>query len=92
MNGGNREPTAVMSSLLKRVQKLEARWTCKTGLVPHSPEWFDYWGQKFDRSVAGEDVDLKGFTIDVTDAFVAAFDAEQADIRKEAQPGQTSDW
>jgi hypothetical protein len=65
-----------MPNLVKRVRKLEARWTDRTGLVPHSPEWFDYWGEKLDRIEAGEDVDLTGFSLDVTDAFIAAADAE----------------
>jgi hypothetical protein len=63
-------------NLSRRIRKLEATLTDAKGLVPHSPEWFDYWGEKLDRIEAGEDVDLTGFSLDVTDAFIAAADAE----------------
>lgn len=74
-----------MSNLLRRVRKLEGRWTDRTGLIPHSPEWFEYWGEKLDRSLAGEDVDLTGMTIEVMDAFIAAADAEESRTRMEAR-------
>jgi hypothetical protein len=44
--------------------------------VPHSPAWFEFWGNKLDRSMAGEDVDLTFMTIEVTGAFVALAEAE----------------
>ena len=60
-----------MSKLLKRVQKLEALLTDVHGLVPHSEEWFEYWGAKIERTMAGEDVDLRGLTLEFVDALLA---------------------
>ena len=60
-----------MSKLLKRVQKLEALLTDVHGLVPHSEEWFEYWGAKLERAMAGEDVDLRGLTLEFVDALLA---------------------
>lgn len=65
-----------MTSLLRRVRKLESVWTDGCGHVPHSPAWFEYWGDKLDRAMAGKGVDLTGMTIEVTDAFVALAEAE----------------
>jgi len=30
------------------------------GLIPHTPEWLEFWNEKLDRLAAGEDVDLSG--------------------------------
>jgi len=66
-------------NLVRRVQNLEGRLTDATGLVPHSDAWFAFWEDKLDRSMNGEDVDMKGFTLAVIDRIVEAGDrAEQA--------------
>ena len=43
-----------MTSLLRRVRKLEARSTDIRGFVPHSKEWLIYWGERIDGILAGE--------------------------------------
>jgi hypothetical protein len=43
-------------NLLGRLQKLEARLTDATGLVPHSEAWFAYYEDQCERFAAGEDV------------------------------------
>ena len=45
-----------MRSIARRVKKLESRHCDATGLVPHSEEWFDFFQDKFMRSLEGEDV------------------------------------
>jgi len=60
-----------MSRLQTRVRKLETLFTDSHGLVPHSKEWFDYWEAKVERVLAGEDVDLRGMTLEFVDALIA---------------------
>ena len=43
-----------MSYLARRIQKLEARLTDRSGLTPVSAAWVDYWTEKLDQAVAGE--------------------------------------
>jgi hypothetical protein len=68
-----------MRNPARRLPKLEGRLTDTTGLVPHSDAWFAFWEDKLDRSMNGEDVDMKGFTLAVIDRIVERGDsAEQA--------------
>jgi len=61
-----------MSKLLKRLHRLETRLTDSHGLVPHSEKWFNYWGEKVNRFLAGEkDVDLRGISLEFIDALMA---------------------
>lgn len=47
-----------MTKLERRLKKLEAKLTDRrSGLVPLSPEWMAYWGQKVDGITSGEDPD-----------------------------------
>ncbi len=41
------------------------------GLVPHTEEWLSYWKRKVDQFIAGEEVDLMGISLDVTDSIIA---------------------
>jgi hypothetical protein len=43
-----------MSNLHRRLQKLEARLTDSSGLVPNSQAWRDYWFPKVDQLASGE--------------------------------------
>lgn len=71
-----------MRNLVRRLQKLEAGRFDATGLVPHSEAWFAYWEDKLDRSLGGEAVDMRGFTLAVIDRIVEQADrAEQARIQ-----------
>jgi hypothetical protein len=66
-----------LRNLVRRLQKLEAGLTDASGLVPHSEAWFTYWEDKFDRSMNGEAVDMRGFTLAVVDRIVEAGDREE---------------
>jgi hypothetical protein len=61
-----------MRNLARRLRKLEAGILDSQGLIPNTPEWLDFWGDKLDRLIAGENVDLTGMTLAVTDAIIAA--------------------
>ena len=39
--------TAGRSNLLRRLEQLESRWTDSSRLVPHSPEWLEFWLKQF---------------------------------------------
>jgi hypothetical protein len=67
-----------MRNLTRRVRKLESQRFDATGLVPHSEPWFAFWTKQLDQSMAGEDVDLSGFSIAVFDRTVAVADAADA--------------
>jgi hypothetical protein len=58
---------------------VEARLTDRSRLVPHTPQWFDYWTKKLDRLVNGELVEEK-IPVEFLDVLVA---------RAEAAPGTT---
>jgi len=58
-----------LSRLLRRLQKLEARLTDRSGLVPRTKAWFDYWLPKVDRIPSGGDAGEPGRTpLAVSDA------------------------
>jgi hypothetical protein len=67
-----------MRNLARRLRKLEAGILDSQGLIPNTPEWLDFWGDKLDKLIAGEDVDLSGITLAVTDAIIAAGEREEA--------------
>jgi hypothetical protein len=60
-----------MTKLANRLRKLEGTWRDANGLVPHTAEWLSYWKAKLGLMIAGEDVDLTGISLDVTDAIIA---------------------
>jgi len=43
-----------MSTLTRRLAKIERFLTDSTGLVPHSPAWMDHWTAVLKRKLAGE--------------------------------------
>ena len=60
-----------MANLLRRIRKLESRFTDANGLVPNSKEWFEHWYRKIDQMIAGdENVDLSGMTLEVIDSVI----------------------
>jgi len=65
-----------MTSLQRRLRKLEAGIVDSHGLIPNTPEWLEFWSEKIDRLIAGEDVDLTGITLAVTDAIIEAGERE----------------
>jgi hypothetical protein len=44
-----------MSNLLRRLQKLEARSTDRSGFPPQSNGWFAYWLSRLNRILSGEE-------------------------------------
>ena len=43
-----------MTNLERRLKKLETLRTDSSGLVPHSPKWFEHWYKQLDLYIAGE--------------------------------------
>ena len=49
-----------MARLERRLRKLEARLRDRnSGPVPHTPQWLEYWTEKLDRVMKGENIDEK---------------------------------
>jgi hypothetical protein len=48
------------------------------GLIPNTPEWLEFWSDKLERLYAGENVDLTGITLAVTDAIIEAGEREES--------------
>ncbi len=46
-----------MSNLLRRLKRLEAIMTDRSGFVPHSEAWFQHWNERYDRFLATRDGD-----------------------------------
>ena len=44
-----------MSNHLRRLRKLEAQLIDDSGLVPHSPQWYEHYRDKFRRYMAGDE-------------------------------------
>ena len=62
----------------RRLQKLEAQLTDRSGLVPHTKAWMDYWLPRVDRIISGEDPGEPGcIPLAVFDAIIAAGRAEK---------------
>ena len=74
-----------MTNLQRRLRKLEANIVDSHGLIPNTPEWLGFWTEKLDRLDAGEEVDLTGITLAVTDAIILAADLADAASRQQLQ-------
>ena len=44
-----------MIKVERRLEKLEARLTDRSGYRPHSDEWADFWARKIHRILTGEE-------------------------------------
>jgi hypothetical protein len=64
-----------MSKLHRRLKKLEALITDEAGLVPGSQKWMDYWTERVDKILAGDD-EVSGCLIplEVVDAIIERAD------------------
>ena len=60
-----------MSNLLTRLRKLEAKLTDRSGLVPRTKRWLDYWLPKVDSVIRGELSEPGCIPLEVIDAVVA---------------------
>ena len=68
-----------MTSLPRRLRKLELGLTDTSGLVPHSKEWLDHWEREFDRLFAGEAPgEFRGVPLAAVDAIIEAGAREEA--------------
>jgi hypothetical protein len=65
-----------MSRLQTRLRKLEAQLTDRSRLVPHTPQWFDYWMVRADKLVNGEPVEEK-IPFEFLDVLVKRADAAE---------------
>jgi hypothetical protein len=62
-----------MARLERRLRKLEARLTDRSGLVPHTKAWWDYWMLRVDRLITGEEAgEPGGIPLQVCDAIVGS--------------------
>ena len=66
-----------MSNLSRRLRNLEARLTDRSGLVPHSQAWRDYWFPRVERILNGEEPGL--IPLEVAHAIIAAGREEPED-------------
>jgi hypothetical protein len=57
----------------RRLRKLEARLTDRSGVVPHTEAWWDYWIPRVDRLISGEEPGEPGYIpLEVCDYIVAS--------------------
>jgi hypothetical protein len=62
-----------MARLERRLRKLEARLTDRSGLVPHTKAWWDSWMPRVDRVITGEEAgEPGGIPLEVCDAIIAS--------------------
>jgi hypothetical protein len=58
-----------MSNILRRLQKLEAYSTDRSGYPPHSPAWLEYWLGRLNRILSEEEPGTAGcIPLEVWDA------------------------
>jgi hypothetical protein len=77
-----------MSRLLTRLRKLEAQLTDRSGLVPHTQPWWDYWLPVFDSVMSGERSEPGCIPLEVWDAIIAAERAENCHEDDHQAPSQ----
>ena len=70
-----------MRNLDRRVKRLEERRFDATGLVPRSEEWYQFYWEKLDRGLEGEDIGMR-IPLEVTDEMIRR--AELADAEEKA--------
>jgi hypothetical protein len=62
-----------MANLLKRLRKLEQQIAGNGGLVPGSPQWLEYWSERIDKIISGEDLGTPGcIPLEAVDAVLRA--------------------
>ena len=68
------------SSLLRRLEELEARSTDSSRLVPHSPEWLQFWLKQFHLYDTGQP--YVTFTVEAIRAIMRATPDEDESIEE----------
>ena len=72
-----------MPSLERRLRNLEARLTDRSGLVPYTEAWWDYWMPRVDRIISGEEPGEPGcIPLQVLDAIIA--DSRGSELSKQS--------
>lgn len=61
---------------LRRLRKLEASFTDRSGLIPHSPAWMRYWTQELENALANDQWPKKPIPLEVVRAYMQACDPE----------------
>lgn len=61
-----------MSDLRRRLRKLEATFTDRSGLVPHSPPWKEYWMNECHRTFDEGEVPKKAIPLEAIRAWMQA--------------------
>ena len=73
-----------MRNLVRRVKRPEQQRFDVTGLVPRSEEWYQFYWEKLDRGLEGEDIGMR-IPLEVTDEMIRRYElAEQEE--KAADP------
>jgi len=66
-----------MANVLRRLQKLEAHVTDRSGYVPHSDAWFAHWSERYDRFLTTGDAEaINGMPLAYIDDMLAKVDRE----------------
>ena len=73
-----------MRNLVRRVQRLEAQRFDATGLVPRSEAWYEFYWDKIDRLLAGEDIGMR-IPLEALDELMRRGDLED-EARKATDP------
>jgi hypothetical protein len=66
-----------LACLERRLRKLEARLTDRSGLVPRTRRWFDYWMVRLEQLIDGERLD-ESIPLEFCDALIAVADRTDA--------------
>jgi len=72
------------SNLLRRLEELEARSTDGSRLVPHSPEWLEFWLKQFHHYTSGQ-AHVR-FTLEAVRAIMRAMPDEDEATDSEVAP------
>jgi hypothetical protein len=59
-----------MARFERRLRKLEAQLTDRSGLIPHTEPWWDYWMAIVGKLIAGENLD-ELVPLEFVDALIA---------------------
>jgi hypothetical protein len=63
-----------MSNVLRRLRKLEAQLTDRSGYARHSEAWFEHWAERYGRFLATRDGEaIKGMALAWIDDMLARY-------------------
>ncbi len=73
-----------MSNFLRRLQKLEAHSTDRSGYAPHSQAWMEYWLDRLNRILSEEEPGTPGYIP------LAVWDAISSEVERKEPEGSGS--